>query len=453
VKVVLQLAQRRPVWILWVAHRNREPQRHTGEGGVDGPDVAFRGLDNAAYYRLQHGGHGLYEDFTGCGNTLDIRHPIVRRLVLDSLRFWVTEMRVDGFRFDLAPVLGRDPAAFDANAALFHEIAADPSLQSVKLIAEPWDLGPDGYQQGQFPAKFAEWNGRYRDTVRRFWRGAGGVSDLATRISGSSDLFAPARSPQSSVNFVTCHDGFTLQDLVSYERKHNLTNGEGNRDGAGWSESRNWGVEGPSADPRVLELRERTMRNLLATLACSLGVPMINQGDEFGHTQQGNNNPWCQDSALTWLPWMSSPASERVLAFTRRVLALRRRYTVFQSPEFLPDHAGAGAVAHWLRSAGTGMTEADWHDRTRHSLAVVLRTDVVVGEGTDEAVTRRGRRLLLVLNGGAEHQKQVLPAGHWRLVLDTARPDAEGSVAGAVQLAGHSLALWEDDATSRFPAP
>ncbi len=225
---------------------------HTGEGAVDGPTLAFRGLDNAAYYRLQHDGSGaMYEDFTGCGNTLDARHPMVRRLILDSLRFWVNEMHVDGFRFDLAPVLGRDPLAFDAGATLLREILADPHLQHVKLIAEPWDLGPGGYQQGAFPAGFAEWNGRYRDTVRRFWRGTGDMGELATRLSGSSDLFSHARSPQASINFIACHDGFTLQDLVSYERKHNLANGERNRDGSEWNESRNWGVEGPTADPRV----------------------------------------------------------------------------------------------------------------------------------------------------------------------------------------------------------
>jgi glycogen operon protein len=427
---------------------------HTGEGGVDGPAVSFRGLDNAAYYRLQHDGQRVYEDFTGCGNTLDVRHPIVRRLVLDGLRFWATEMRVDGFRFDLAPVLGRDPVIFDANATLFRELAADPQLRNVKLIAEPWDLGPGGYQLGAFPPGFAEWNGRYRDTVRRFWRGTGGVSDLATRVSGSSDLFSPARLPQSSINFIACHDGFTLQDLVSYERKHNLVNGERNRDGADWNESRNWGIEGPTADPQVLELRARAARGMMATLAFSLGVPMLSQGDEFARTQQGNNNPWCQDSALSWLPWLPSPESSSMLAFTRRVLALRRRYAVFRRSDFLPGHEAINATARWLSGSGAVMSEADWHDRARHSVAVLLDTEVeMVGESSGVAAAGT-TRLVLVLNGGASTGQQQLPAGPWRLMLDTARPGIEGdSVTGAVEVRGHSLVLLEAEATSGRRAP
>ena len=416
---------------------------HTGEGGVGGPTAMFRGLDNATYYRQRHDGEAMYEDLTGCGNTVDVRQPIVRRLVLDSLRFWVSEMHVDGFRFDLAPVLGRDPSAFDAGASFFREVAADPILRGTKLIAEPWDLGPNGYQQGGFPQPFAEWNGRFRDTVRRFWRGVGGVNDLATRLSGSSDLFPPPRAPQSSVNFIACHDGFTLQDLVSYERKHNLVNGEGNRDGADWNESRNWGIEGPTADPQVLELRARTMRSMMATLVLSLGVPMLNQGDEVGRTQQGNNNPWNQDTPASWLQWISSPSSEQMLAFTRRLLALRRRYDVFQRLEFLPDHESADAVAHWLdRSAGI-MTEACWNDRGRNVLAVLLQTSV---EGSTDA---EDVRLLLGLNGGSLAVQQQLPAGEWRLVLDTTRPGAEGySTAGAVNIPGGGLVLLEADATS-----
>ena len=421
---------------------------HTGEGSVDGPTAAFRGLDNAAYYRLRHDGKGMYDDVTGCGNTLDVRHPMVRRLILDSLRFWVAEMHVDGFRFDLAPVLGRDPQAFDAGAPFFAEVAEDPVLRRVKLIAEPWDLGPGGYQQGAFPQPFAEWNGRFRDSVRRFWRGVGGVSELATRLSGSSDLFPPPRAPQSGVNLIACHDGFTLHDLVSYERKHNLANGERNRDGADWNESRNWGIEGPTADTQVLELRQRVMRSMMATLALSLGVPMLNQGDEVGHTQHGNNNPWNQDTALSWLPWISSPASERMLAFTRQVLALRRRYQVFRRLEFLPDHESAGAVAHWLHLTGAIMTEACWNDRGRHALAVLLQT------AKDGSTDANGVRLLLALNGGSLPVQQQLPEGRWRLVLDTNRPGVEGeSVAGAVTVAGGGLILVEADATSTPQAP
>jgi len=358
------------------------------------------------------------------------------------------EMHVDGFRFDLAPVLGRDPQAFDAGAPFFAEVAEDPVLRRVKLIAEPWDLGPGGYQQGAFPQPFAEWNGRFRDSVRRFWRGVGGVSELATRLSGSSDLFPPPRAPQSGVNLIACHDGFTLHDLVSYERKHNLANGERNRDGADWNESRNWGIEGPTADTQVLELRQRVMRSMMATLALSLGVPMLNQGDEVGHTQHGNNNPWNQDTALSWLPWISSPASERMLAFTRQVLALRRRYQVFRRLEFLPDHESAGAVAHWLHLTGAIMTEACWNDRGRHALAVLLQT------AKDGSTDANGVRLLMALNGGSLPVQQQLPEGRWRLVLDTNRPGVEGeSVAGAVTVAGGGLILVEADATSTPLAP
>jgi len=377
-----------------------------------------------------------------------VRHPMVRRLIIDSLRFWVTEMHVDGFRFDLAPVLGRDPHAFDAGSSLLAALGADPVFRRTKLIAEPWDLGPGGYQQGGFPPHFAEWNGRFRDTVRRFWRGVGGVSDLATRLSGSSDLFPPPRAPQSSVNFIACHDGFTLHDLVSYERKHNLANGERNRDGADWNESRNWGIEGPTADAAVLELRERIMRSMMATLFLSLGVPMLNQGDEFGRTQQGNNNAWNQDSALSWQPWVASPLSGRMLAFTRQVLALRRRYQVFRRLEFLPDHEAEGAVAHWLHQSGAVMSPAHWDDRERHVLAVLLHS------GVDGAGDPAGVRLLLAVNGGSLGVRQQLPAGAWRLLLDTSRPGSEGeSVAGTVSVAGGALVLLESDATSTPRAP
>ncbi len=423
---------------------------HTGEGDIDGPTVAFRGLDNASYYRLNR--DGTYEDMTGCGNTLDVRHPMVRRLVLDSLRFWVREMGVDGFRFDLAPVLGRDPSAFDAHASLLSSLVSDPDFRSVKLIAEPWDLGLGGYQQGAFPAGFAEWNGRFRDTVRRFWRGTSGVNDLATRLSGSSDLFGAGRGPQSSINFVTCHDGFTLQDLVSYDRKHNLANGERNHDGADWNESRNWGVEGPSADPTVLDLRERAMRGMIATTAFSLGIPMLKQGDELAHTQQGNNNPWCQDSAPNWLPWIDAPNAARMFSFTRRVLALRRTYAVFRRAEFLPAHDGDTAMVQWLAASGMAMTEADWLDGGRHVLAMVAWS-AMDDEGEDGGMVGEGR-VLLAVNNGPTATTQHVPSGEWRLVLDTSRPDAgEEPVAGAVEVAHHSLVLLEDRATSRSRVP
>ena len=413
---------------------------HSGEGDRRGPTVSFRGLDNVSYYRLRRDQPGAYEDLTGCGNTLDIRVPPVRRMVRDSLRFWVDEMHVDGFRFDLAPALGRHPDGFTAQAPLFQEIASDPVLQSVKLIAEPWDLGPEGYRQGAFPAPFAEWNGRYRDTVRRFWRGVGGVSELATRVSGSSDLFAPARAPQASINFVACHDGFTLLDLVSYARKHNLANGEGNRDGADWNESSNWGTESPTADTEVLALRAQVARNLLATLVLSLGVPMLGHGDELGRTQQGNNNAWCQDSGLSWMPWTASPFSEAMLNFTRRVLSLRRRYEVVHRAEFLPEPPAPETAAHWLEADGSPMRDAAWKDEHRQALAVVLQTGV---RDPDGARSIPGE-VFLALNGGGEATTFVLPSGTWRLMLDTERPGAEeDSVAGAVRAGPHTLLLLE----------
>ncbi len=277
---------------------------HTPEGGHLGPTLSLRGVDNASYYRLRPEDPSAYLDYTGCGNTLDTRHPRVLQLVLDSLRSWVTEYHVDGFRFDLAPVLARDPVAFQRNARFFEIVRQDPVLSQVKLVAEPWDLGPDGYLQGGFPRGFAEWNGRYRDAMRRFWRGdAGQLAEVATRLAGSSDLFAlSGRTPQASVNYVVCHDGMTLADLVSYAQKHNLANGEEGRDGP-QDDSCNWGEEGPSTSLRVRKRRARTRRNLIATLAFSQGVPMLSHGDEVGRTQLGNSNGYCQDNEITWVDW------------------------------------------------------------------------------------------------------------------------------------------------------
>ncbi len=417
---------------------------HTGEGALDGPGVSLRGLDNRGYYRHVGDAPLRYEDVTGCGNTLDFRVPAVRALTLAALRTWVVEFGVDGFRFDLAPALGRGDAAFEAEAPFFDELRADPVLRGVKLIAEPWDLGPGGYVLGRFPHEWTEWNGRYRDTVRRFWRGAGGVADLATRLAGSSDLFEGSRAPQAGINFVTCHDGFTLRDLVSYERKHNEANGEGNRDGSDHNESRNWGVEGPTAARHVLDMRARTMRAFVATLACSLGVPMLAHGDEVGRTQRGNNNPWCQDSPLTWVPWEPPEADLDFLAFTRYAFALRHRLHAFRRRSFLPRDEGAGAAARWLRADGTPMTPEDWADPDRRTLLLLLalRRDARAGApGESEA-----RALLLGLNGGSRAVPVQLPDGHdrggWHVLLESAHPARHGAeVHWPFALPAHGVAL------------
>ncbi|MGH7526008.1 MAG: glycogen debranching protein GlgX, partial [Gemmatimonadales bacterium] len=288
---------------------------HTAEGNHLGPTLCFRGIDNSAYYRLDPENPRFYTDYTGTGNTLDVRHSRTIQLIMDSLRYWVTEMHVDGFRFDLAPVLAREEEAVTPFAEFFDIVRQDPVVSRVKLIAEPWDLGPDGYHVGKFPIGWGEWNGKYRDSVRRFWRGdPGQVGELASRLAGSSDLYEPSqRSPQASINFVTCHDGFTLHDLVSYEAKHNEANGEQNRDGSDHNLSRHWGAEGPTEAVHVVRMRERIKRNFLATLAFSQGVPMLSHGDELGRTQSGNNNAYCQDNPLTWVDWRLTPLQRQLL--------------------------------------------------------------------------------------------------------------------------------------------
>ena len=293
---------------------------HTAEGNHLGPTVSLRGIDNSTYYRLQPHAARYYQDFTGCGNTLNMRSPRVLQLIMDSLRYWVTEMHVDGFRFDLASALARELHAVDKLGAFFDIIHQDPILSQVKLIAEPWDLGEGGYQVGNFPTKWTEWNGKYRDAVRRFWRGDGGaLSELATRLSGSSDLYEQSgRRPYASINFITAHDGFTLADLVSYNDKHNEANGEHNADGENHNLSWNCGVEGPTLDRRVLELRARQRRNFMATLLFSVGVPMISGGDELCRTQAGNNNAYCQDNEVSWTDWTMTPERQDFLEFTRR---------------------------------------------------------------------------------------------------------------------------------------
>ncbi|MEP6687718.1 MAG: glycogen debranching protein GlgX [Gemmatimonadales bacterium] len=405
---------------------------HTAEGGFRGPTLAFRGMDNTAYYRLDPAHRDRYLDYTGCGNTLDLRSAPGLDLALDSLRYWVEEMHVDGFRFDIAPVLGRRDPAFDPAAPFFERVAAEPALAGVKLIAEPWDLGPDGYQVGAFPKGWTEWNGKFRDAARRFWRGdTGAVGELASRLTGSSDLYAAAdRGPLASVNFVTCHDGFTLHDLVSYEHKHNEANGEANRDGTDHNLSRNWGVEGPATTTQVARVRERVKRSLLATLAFSQGVPMLSHGDELGRTQHGNNNAYCHDGPLTWVHWELDAAQEGLLRFTRAVLAIRAATPALRRDRFFPvEPAGADGLT-WLGPDGVAMTAADWSHESTHCLGMLF----------DD-----GAPLLLLLNGGGRSRAFALPerpAAPWTVLVDTAHEGAR-TVTDGVTLAPHSLILLQ----------
>jgi glycogen operon protein len=413
---------------------------HTPEGPPAGPTLSLRGVDNASYYRSSPEDRSQYVDFTGCGNTLDASHPRVRQLVLDSLRHWVTEYHVDGFRFDLAPVVARNPEAFARAGRFFEIVRQDPVLARVKLVAEPWDLGAGGYQLGQFPLGWAEWNGRFRDVVRRAWRGdAGQLGELATRLTGSSDLFAPERGPLASVNFVTCHDGMTLRDLVSYARKHNEANGEQGRDGP-HDDSHNWGVEGPTRAARVTKLRERARRNLLATLVLSQGVPMLSQGDELGRTQRGNNNAYCQDNELAWTHWsLDSEADRAFLAFARRVLALRRDNAVFRRRRFFLE----GTVI-WLRPDGVPLGAADWEGDGLRAIALWIPSasaDPVDESGAPQAA----ESALLLLNPDSHTHSFRLPdlGGHgpWHELLHTACDGERRVESGSLALAPHSLAL------------
>ncbi|MCO5168558.1 MAG: glycogen debranching protein GlgX [Planctomycetes bacterium] len=410
---------------------------HTAEGGGQGPTLSFRGIDNAAYYHLDPHDRRRYVDYTGCGNTLNFAHPYVLQLLMDSLRYWVQEMHVDGFRFDLAPAMARGLFEMNRLGRFFAFIQQDPVLSQVKLIAEPWDLGQGGYQIGNFPYGWAEWNGRYRDTVRRYWRGDHGqLGELASRVSGSSDLYGQhkRRAPTSSINYVTCHDGFTLADLVTYERKHNEANGEENRDGSDANWSRNWGVEGPTTDPEVNELRGRMERNLLATLAFSQGVPMLLGGDEFGRSQRGNNNAYCQDNELSWIDWRLDDRGRRLLAFTRRLLELRSRQPVLRRRAHFSGRPmeGDGSVKDvtWVRRDGREMTQEDWHRQDRF-VGMLIQ-----GAATDEVDERGellvGDTLLMLLNSAPEPIYVTFPLvqgpGDWRELVCTARPEAPEQV-------------------------
>jgi isoamylase len=403
---------------------------HTAEGNHLGPTLSLRGIDNASYYRLLPENARYYQDFTGCGNTLNMRSPRVLQLIMDSLRYWVNEMHVDGFRFDLASALARELHAVDKLGAFFDIIHQDPVLSQVKLIAEPWDLGEGGYQVGNFPSKWTEWNGKYRDTVRRFWRGDGGVvSELATRLSGSSDLYEQSgRRPYASINFVTAHDGFTLADLVSYNDKHNELNGEDNRDGENHNISFNHGVEGPATDRNVTELRARQQRNFITTLMMSIGVPMLSGGDELGRTQHGNNNAYCQDNETSWTHWTLDPREREILAFTRKVIQVWKDNPVLRRRKFLQGrkpHYPGGADITWLQPSGEEMSSELWTAPDVRAIGMRLN-----GEAIDEA-DEQGRRvigdtLLLIFNAGDTSELFVLPdtdpIHRWETLLDTADP-------------------------------
>jgi glycogen operon protein len=425
---------------------------HTAEGDHLGPTISLRGIDNASYYRLMPGQPRLYQDFTGCGNTLNMRHPRVLQLIMDSLRYWAVEMHVDGFRFDLASALARELFDVDKLGSFFDIIQQDPVLSQVKLIAEPWDLGEGGYQVGNFPAGWTEWNGRYRDLVRRFWRGDGGqVSELASRLAGSSDLYAQGgRRPYASINFVTAHDGFTLGDLVSYQQKHNEANGEGNRDGESNNLSWNGGVEGPTDDPAVLALRARQMRNLLATLLLSQGVPMLCAGDEFGRTQRGNNNAYCQDNEISWIDWYLTKGQTELLLFVRDVIRIRTSHPVLHRRTFFQGRAtpsGRDADLLWIDATGREMTDATWHAPDVRALGAVLAGDAIA-ELDDRGLPVHDDTLLILLNADDSPLRFTLPAvgagQTWVPVLDTngQPPEIVARTASQVYpLGGRSLAV------------
>jgi len=401
---------------------------HTGEGNHLGPTLCFRGIDNQAYYRLAEEDPRFYYDVTGTGNTLNVRQPQTLRLIMDSLRYWVLEMHVDGFRFDLAAALAREFYEVDRLSAFFDIIHQDPTLSQVRLIAEPWDVGRGGYQVGNFPVRWAEWNGRYRDTVRDFWRGqAAGVSDVAYRLTGSSDLYeGDGRRPWASINFVTCHDGFTLRDLVSYDTKHNAANGEGNRDGSPDNRSWNCGTEGETDDPEILALRARQRRNLMATLLISQGCPMILSGDEMGRTQKGNNNAYCQDNELSWTDWTHVDAA--MLRFTQRLIALRAQHAVLRRQRFFQGQVGRGHRRKdivWFRPDGREMQDRHWGNQQRPSLGMVLNGDLIPDRGR-RGERIRGDSLLVLLHSSHEDITWQLPTGwgaQWEVILDTAAPD------------------------------
>ena len=429
---------------------------HTAEGNQLGPTLSFRGIDNVSYYRLLQDDFRHYVNDTGTGNTLNLSHPRVLQMVTDSLRYWVQEMHVDGFRFDLGTILAREHDGFDQGGGFLDSCGQDPVLSSVKLIAEPWDVGPGGYQVGAFPPGWAEWNDRYRDTVRSYWKGDDGkLGDLAARLSGSSDLFnRRGRKPWATVNFVTAHDGFTLNDLVSYNDKHNEPNGEENRDGHDNNQSWNHGAEGTTDDQDIVALRERQKRNFLSTLLLSQGTPMILAGDEFGRTQNGNNNAYCHDDDVSWVDWQFDEQAESLIEFTKRLTALRRRYPVLRQSRFLSgiwnEELGL-KDATWLTPAGQEMTADDWHNPAAKCLGILLD-----GRAQASGIRQRGSEATLLLITNAYHDvvpfilPKVAGGRDWRRLVDTNRPEEDDDPDRSVlcrfgqqyQVTGRSLLLF-----------
>ena len=433
---------------------------HTAEGNQLGPTLSMRGIDNIAYYKLTEADRRYYMDYTGTGNSLNVGHPRVLQLIMDSLRYWVTEMHVDGFRFDLASTLARELYEVDRLGAFFDIIHQDPILSQTKLIAEPWDVGSGGYQVGNFPVLWSEWNGIYRDNVRRFWKGdAGLLPDFSTRLSGSSDLYKEGgRKPYASINFITCHDGFTLHDLVSYNEKHNEANGEHNQDGANDNHSWNSGAEGPTEDPAIMALRAQRKRNFMTTLLLSAGVPMILAGDELCHTQQGNNNAYCQDNELTWLDWTMNEDKGNFLTFVRTVIDIRKSNPVFQRRKFFQGRPLDGADVpdiSWFQPSGEEMSNEAWNAGFSQCLGVRLPGDLI-GDVNERGEPIMGDSIVLLANAHHQAIPFTLPLRHagqeWERLIDTADPCAErAKYKGhtSYDLKGRSMAVFRSEPPRR----
>ncbi|MFT5220918.1 MAG: isoamylase [Planctomycetota bacterium] len=423
---------------------------HTAEGGQTGPTLGFRGIDNASYYRLVPDDPRVYINDSGCGNTLNLNHPRVLQMVIDSLRHWVVDMHVDGFRFDLAVSLGRETDGFDSNGAFFKAIREDPVLSQVKLIAEPWDIGPGGYQLGGFPPGWAEWNDRYRDCLRRFWRGdPGQLPELARNLHGSSDLFEHNdRRPSASINLITSHDGFTLKDLVSYNERHNLANGEDNNDGHSANFSYNHGVEGATDDAEIISLRQRHQRNLLATLFLSHGTPMLLAGDELGRSQLGNNNAYCQDNSLTWQDWSALADESQLYQMVCRLIKLRRDHPLLHRDRFVHgeeqfESSGYSDI-QWLRADGQPMADNDWHHPQVKFLALLLAAEALPARDTS-VVDEKEAALVIAFNADQVTVELILPESeyHWRCLFSTADVDSSVTERGSVEIEARSVQLFE----------
>jgi isoamylase len=430
---------------------------HTCEGNEKGPMLSFKGVCNTTYYRMVQDNCRFYMDYTGTGNTLNVHHPQVLKLLMDSLRYWVTEMHVDGFRFDLAATLARELHDVSKLSAFFDTIHQDPTLADVKLIAEPWDVGDGGYQVGQFPVLWAEWNGLYRDTVRRFWKGdEGQLSNFAYRLTGSSDLYqSDGRKPYASINFITAHDGFTLCDLVSYDGKHNEANGEDNKDGANDNDSWNMGAEGPTEDEGINSLRERQTRNFLATLMLSQGVPMLAGGDEVSRSQRGNNNAFCQDNELTWYDWNLDPPRKRLLEFTCKLIALRRNHPNLHRRKFFQDRQIRGSVVRdiaWYNTDGNELGDDNWSTTWNRSMGVMLNGKTL-GYPDEEGKPIEDDSFLILINAyheGVEFKVPDPPNGNpWKFVMRTENiedPFAEMKPEDKLIVGGRSMVVLSDGA-------